>query len=442
MRNPYVTGSWVSGPEHYGRDGSLAHVLDGPNNAIWIVGNRRMGKTSLLRQLEHLTADSHIYVPLYWDLQGSSSLDELGEELIYAIEDEEERFNKLVVDVGLLRNWDAVGALRLLRRYARAADRTLLLLCDEAEALLNVARTDPEGLARLRKVMQTGNGLRVVMTSTKILSKINELDANWHTSPFLFGFGMLNLTGLDHESTVGLIRQTQDDMAVTVSDELVQQIMQASNNHPYLTQVLCSRLFIANDGYLRPMTDADLAVDPALQVYFENDFRWLSPGERQTLLSVARGNHDIASIAEETGLQAAAIDGFIFSLERLSQLRQTQDGLRVGNEFLRRWLQQNLEELDKEATSGEVSDETTQQLVRRGQEQEAAWLLEQLRIQRANQQELEIQRAQFGLRVPLDLINDLKRVKIEVESLEQRLALIPEDAVQSARGALAMGALA
>ena len=38
--------------------------------------------------------------------------------------------------------------------------------------------------------------------------------------------------------------------------------------------------------------------------------------------------------------------------------------------------------------------------------------------------ELERQRQQFGLRVPLDLINEINQVKIEIENLEQRLALV------------------
>ena len=71
-----------------------------------------------------------------------------------------------------------------------------------------------------------------------------------------------------------------------------------------------------------------------------------------------------------------------------------------------------------------ISDRATLQLIEQGQQQETQFVFEQLRLQRANLRDLERQRQQFGLRVPLDLINEINQVKIEIENLEQRLALI------------------
>lgn len=436
MRNPYVTGGYVYGREHYGREAAIAHILEGPNEAIWVIGNRRMGKTSLLRQLEFLTANSETYVPLFWDLQGCTSLKDLRAELIYAIEDEAERFRRQTVDVNLLQYWDAIGIVRLLKRYARASGKVLLLLIDEAEALLTIAKQDPTGLARLRKALLSGDGLRVVITSTKILSRINELNQSWATSPFLLGFSLLHLTGLDPISTANLIRQSQDPQAVQVSDEQVEQISQATNNHPFLTQVLCSRLFVP-EGYLRSLEPEDLALDPSLEGYFENDFRWLSPSERKTLMSVAGGQRELPAIATDTGLSLASVQDFVFSLERLGQLRRQNGGFTIGNEFLRRWLEKHRDRLLEQVHASEVGDQATQELIRRGQEEEARYVLTRLRIQRANLRELELQRAQFGVRVPLDLINDINRVKQEIEDLEQRLSLIPDDVVRAAQEDLA-----
>lgn len=424
MRNPYKTGGWVSGHEHYGREALLAHILESDNDAVLVVGNRRMGKSSFLRQLEFLTADGQTYVPLYWDMQGSTNAEDLAAELLYAVEDEEERFRKINVDFQLLRSMDAVGIIRLLRRNARNAGKRLLLLCDEAEALLKLAENDPDNLARLRRVLQSANGLRVVLAATKVLSRINNLTIEWETSPFLFGFGLRNLAGLDDEATAALIRHTQDPVMVQVPDAQVQEISIATGNHPFLTQILCSRLFL-DTGILRPLTPEDLSLDSTLSDYFQNDFRWLSPGERQVLLSIAAGNRNIVAIASDTGLSSADVQDFVYSQERLGKIRMSADGLMPANEFLRRWLEQNFELLLESAHSSEVLDDTTRELIEAGKQEEARYVAQLLSIQRANLRELELQRAQFGPRVPLDLINDINRTEEEIEKLEQRLAFIP-----------------
>ena len=53
-----------------------------------------------------------------------------------------------------------------------------------------------------------------------------------------------------------------------------------------------------------------------------------------------------------------------------------------------------------------------------------ASLQQQLALQRANLNELELQRARFGIRVPLDLINEIKLVQQRIEEVEQELALL------------------
>ena len=53
---PYTVGQWVRGEGFYGREALIGEILDGPRRQVWLLGTRRVGKTSLLKQLEHLTA--------------------------------------------------------------------------------------------------------------------------------------------------------------------------------------------------------------------------------------------------------------------------------------------------------------------------------------------------------------------------------------------------
>ena len=51
---PYVVGQWVRAENFYGRAAIIEEVLGGNRNWLWLLGTRRIGKTSVLKQLEHL----------------------------------------------------------------------------------------------------------------------------------------------------------------------------------------------------------------------------------------------------------------------------------------------------------------------------------------------------------------------------------------------------
>ena len=53
---PYVVGQWVRGKRFYGRQSHLQEILAGPRESLWLLGTRRIGKTSLLRQQDALVS--------------------------------------------------------------------------------------------------------------------------------------------------------------------------------------------------------------------------------------------------------------------------------------------------------------------------------------------------------------------------------------------------
>ena len=79
--NPYVTSNWVRGAGFYGREALLDEILRGANHAVWLVGNSRSGKTSLLRQAEWLANAQGRWTPFYWDLAGVENEETLSIEL-------------------------------------------------------------------------------------------------------------------------------------------------------------------------------------------------------------------------------------------------------------------------------------------------------------------------------------------------------------------------
>ncbi len=350
--NPYIVGRWVRGADHYDRKSLIEYLLDAQDTAFWVVGTRRMGKTSLLRQLEYLTDDEKSpYVPLFWDLQGCSTPQDLSGELYLAIEDVAERFARLDVDTTCLRDDDAANILRRLGRETMRHGRELLLLVDEAEVLIEIGQTESAWLARLRKAMQEGN-LRAVIASTRLLTQLTDQSGSWMTSPFLFGFHMVNLWTLHREGAKALVRQAQSAQPVQADEALVEEILDYTNSHPYLVQYLCQRLFApdAKDGRLRAVQEDDLEVDQMLASFFRLDFHRLSVTERRILLAVAE-----AGALDEDGIRARLADcadvrliSLLHALEELGHLRRCDEGWAAGSEFLLRWLQDNSRQLAEE----------------------------------------------------------------------------------------------
>ncbi len=393
MRVPYVVGRWVRGDQHYGRRRLIHYLLHVPDSALWLVGTRRMGKTSLLRQLEFEAdrPESNL-VPLFWDLQGCDTPWALNDELQYAIEDVFARFAPYGVTTADLEAGDAVAVLRRLARRLSQHGRTLLLLIDEGEALIEIGRTEPNWLARLRKVFQDDRQ-RTVLTSTKLLTQLNELTADWPTSPFLFGFSMANLWSLDEIASEHLICQAQSDTPVTVDEQLQNEILAATNRHPYLIQYLCQRLFVSTEsgvGVLRPIEPNDLLPDHLLAGFFQVDFQHLSRLERRILLAIVR-----SSMASEDELLATLPDMalnrleiFLYGLNKLGYIRQIGAYWTVGNEFLRHWLLANFEALVVQQDSP-VSSSRVEELMTRGATIEVNALQKEIRQLQSHLVDLE-----------------------------------------------------
>lgn len=378
MRIPYVVGRWVRGQSHYGRQRLMDYLLVAGDSATWLVGTRRMGKTSLLRQLEHLTTHDHgEFVPLFWDLQGCQSGAEMSDELFYALEESSARFAVHGIECAQFSGMDAADILRGLARQLRAADKQLLLLVDEAEVLIGIAAREAGWLGKLRKVLQEGS-VRTIVTSTKLLAELNQVSAQWRTSPFLFGFNLANLMPLDAEASEALIRQLQAGHTVAADPEVIEDIIAYTNGHPYLIQYLCQRLFVGGENghaRLRAIQEEDLYPDQILGGMFQVDIQYLTGIERRLLatitkLTVATTDDVLAALHDEAPQR---IHAYLYGLHRLGFLRQEEDRWAVGNEFLRRWLQDNQESL---AASGEKRgpDEAHLKMLEEGKRNEQQYL--------------------------------------------------------------------
>jgi len=331
-RNPFIAGSWVRASDFFGRGRILAEILEGERNSLWVVGARRLGKTSLLKELEYRIERSSAspFVPLFWDLQGSIDARGLADGLLDSVEDSE-RFRRATgVATEDIEGLGAADMLTsLLRRTVRSGWR-LLLLVDEAEALLTVARADPGVLPKLRRVLQKGPEVRSVLTSTKRLSRIDQR-MDFATSPFLQGFTPpVYLTPLAQDEARALLGRGG------FSAEQIALIMERSANHPFLTQVIASRLFESHDlaGTLDQVADDEMIAN-----FFSVDYQTLDQPERAILEELARQGACPRAVLLKKGLSPPeAVDSLLFGLRMMGYLVVDGEEYRLGNWFFERWL--------------------------------------------------------------------------------------------------------
>ena len=406
MRFPYVVGRWVRGKNHYGRQRLIEYLLTIPDNAVWVVGTRRMGKTSLLRQLElTVTCERSEFVPIFWDLQGCESSKDLSDELQFAVEDTAVRMPELGLEIADYVDQDALTILRLVARSVEQQGRKVLLLIDEAEALLTISRQEPAWLARLRKAFQDPR-IHTVMTATKLLLRLNDEHRDWVTSPFLFGFSLVNLWSLDPTSSSALVCQSQTSETVHVDETTLAHILEATNRHPYLIQFLCQRLFTASGdhGVLRPIEDDDLQPDHLLAGFFQVDFQHLSNLERRLLLRIAEESivDHRTLVAGMPDVQPTRVRAFLYGMHKLGYLRHHDGAWSIGNEFLRRWIRDNILDL-LESEPSQIDDHRLEELLSQGVRNELAYLNKEVMALENKLQVLQEQRRTLnGLDAHLD----------------------------------------
>lgn len=361
---PYVVGQWVRGERFYGRSAEIDEILTGPRNWLWLLGTRRIGKTSLLKQIEHLTASfpERGYFPVFWDLQGAEEPAELHADFGDALVDAEERLEQIGLSLNEVEADDLFVSLGKLRRRLRSKNLRLLLLCDEVEELVRLHEKDPSLLRKLRREMQSREGIRSVLASTIRLWAL--ADQRGDTSPFLHGFTPpLYIRSLSDEDAALLIRQDHLPPASQpgFDQRTVTAIREHCDNHPYLVQLVCKRYLELED-----LDEAleEVANDRMVSYFFSVDFEMLSEPERDIVRIIAEQTAAASdSIQDGLNLSAGSVRDGLHRLEQLGFVRRNEERrFTLVNYFFRRWLRDLAKEEPSPANppGGSVStDQTT-----------------------------------------------------------------------------------
>lgn len=320
---------------------------------LLLYGQRRMGKTSLLRNLGRLLP-SHI-CPLFVDLQGPVTCASQHAGLVYnlckaiALSARRER--------GVLLTPPERGALfadpftvlfdwldELLAALARGAQgpaAQVLLMLDEFEALeeaLRAGRFDrAQVLGALRHLMQHRAEIRVLLSGSHTLDEVSE----W--AGYLINAQVLHLGPLSEEAALQLCARPVPDFALHYDEDALAHLLALTGRHPFLVQLLCDRLVTLKNEepppgrYRACQADIERAAAAATSprspgvLFFEDiDRNQLDRAGREALRALARRGPRAVHGAEDA---APALRQALQQRELIDERGAFQ------NELIRRWME-------------------------------------------------------------------------------------------------------
>lgn len=276
--SPYVTGSPLEPNQvndvFYGRSqllGQISRQIIDSGNVVLLEGNRRAGKTSILRHLEGATAVPG-WLAAYCSLQGAQGsghvvgvpTPEVFREIATSIA---KALVKLKVDTPL-PNGSVVPAgkpglgiaracregiaedspfadfrdyLEVVLDILAAKGLGLVLMLDEFDKLqegIDNGVTSPQVPENIRFLIQTFPRFSAILTGSRRLKRLRE--EYWSA---LYGLGTsISVTGLDSDDARKVVVDPVRGK-LTYSPEAIERIIEVTARQPYLLQCLCNRIF-------------------------------------------------------------------------------------------------------------------------------------------------------------------------------------------------------
>ncbi|HAV1934592.1 hypothetical protein NS29R_08305 [Enterobacter hormaechei subsp. xiangfangensis] len=280
--SPYVTGSPLE-PAHghsvfYGREELIDKVcrqVATQGNVVLLEGNRRAGKTSILKHLEGLKAIPG-WLAVYCSLQGGNGdaqktgvpTVEVFRCVAHSIASS---LSKMAVDVPLpdggliLSHAPVLGRARIISAACAAGIRKdssfsdfrdylelvltapglentgILLMLDEFDKLqegIDNGVTSPQVPENIRFLIQTYARFSAILTGSRRLKRLRE--EYWSA---LYGLGTsIPVTALDVESARKVVTEPVQGR-LAFSRGAIERLLELTARHPYLMQCLCNRIF-------------------------------------------------------------------------------------------------------------------------------------------------------------------------------------------------------
>jgi len=366
IANPFKYGTIVTGKDFCGRyellGGIIKHIESAQNIAI--IGERRIGKTSLVREAARKTKGIRT---LYVDFFGVKSIDAMCKRIIHGItlmERKERWITKIIKAIPYIRpkllvdpltgaislTFDAStelgeesipGILSLIEKLAN--EKPLVAVFDEFQAILDI-NDFHEALGLLRSTIQFQNDVPYIFAGS-IRHKMDWIFSS-PDSPFFKSAILINVDSLPYDEYSKFLMGKFKRGKRTICDEFMQKIFEMADNVTGDIQQLCEALWeVTPEG--AEVRDANIA--DALSLIFarernayENYLSLLTDLQQKCLMAItSEGGKNVLSarIVKAAGAaNPSSVRKAVGRMISLNILFEKGKEVRFANPFFRAWL--------------------------------------------------------------------------------------------------------
>jgi hypothetical protein len=252
--NPYTIGDPVLGHRFVGREDILRQLEE-----LWIVnvspqsvilyGHRRMGKTSILRNVS-MRLGSQVYVAYVNLLTISSSLNGITDILMAICDALEEATEIPVPNSKDLIQFPETTFRRYLQHIEKNFTGTgLIIALDEfenIEAMIDAGKLSKDFLGFLRGMVQMSSKLAFAFAG---LHKLQERNSDYF-QPFFSSFISIAVSFLTRDATKQVLANPDPEFLLEYEPATLDHIYDLTNGQPYLTQLIGFQLVRMFNDYV------------------------------------------------------------------------------------------------------------------------------------------------------------------------------------------------
>ena len=248
IRNPYVIGSPINDERNFfGRESLFRFIEDNLYQGVKVIllhGQRRIGKSSVLRQIPNFVGNNEfVFIPFDLEHRGHSNFSHILHDLAREIVDQLQiapNTIKLPTEEEIDNDKRIFTQSFLSNIFKLINGKKIVLLLDEFDVVNNqnssLTKQNLDFFDYLARLIRQQENLFIIPVVGRFLDDMPNLLNLFKEAPYQ------EIGLLDHVSAKRLITKPSEGI-LTYEQEAIQEIFKLSAGHPYLTQVICFTLF-------------------------------------------------------------------------------------------------------------------------------------------------------------------------------------------------------
>jgi len=286
---PYETNAPVTGSRFFGREFERDRLMSNPESNFLVLGIRRIGKTSLLREVKRLLDERKDGGAVhYLDCSDLLTTEDFVREVVRKLNPKE--LTRLGYQKYVFYFPDFLDRMKSMTKGK------IILLLDEIDNLLIMQRGDWELFRMLRAAANSGSCQLVIAGFREAMKEHNLLE-----SPFYRFAQEVRLNEFSWKQAHDMIITPMENLRVHFrnKDEIVRRIYEETAGHPNLIQYYClillRRMDESGDREITPEKLIDVYLDEGFKSHLLTSFL-LNTGNREKaliytiLLGIAEGS--------------------------------------------------------------------------------------------------------------------------------------------------------